>query len=67
MLVTALAILVTNIHYVFIQASGSNIQKMLPTSKFCHQYSTIVTNFWPASPFYAPAQVHEKYPSILKL
>ena len=32
MLVTVLAILVTNIHYLFTLASGTNIQKMSPTS-----------------------------------
>ena len=35
MLVTVLAILVTNIHYLSTLASG--IQKMFPTSKFRHQ------------------------------
>ena len=44
-LVTRLAILVTNIHYLFTLASGTNIQRMLPTSKFCHQHPKIVTNF----------------------
>ena len=33
MLVTVLAILVTNIHYLFTLASGTNIQKMSPTSQ----------------------------------
>ena len=45
MLVTVLAILVTNIHYLFTLASGINIQKMSLTSKFCHQHPKIVTNF----------------------
>ena len=34
--------LVTNIHYRFTLASGTNIKKMLPTSKFCHRYPKIV-------------------------
>ena len=41
-LVTVLDI--TNIHYLFTLASGTNIQRMLPTSKFCHQHPKIVTN-----------------------
>ena len=45
MLVTVLAILVTNIHYLFILASGTDIQKMSPRSKFCHQHPKIVSNF----------------------
>ena len=50
MLVTDLAIFVTNIHYLFTLATGTNIQKMLPTSKFCHQHQKIVTNYkWPTS------------------
>ena len=42
MLVTVLAFLVTNIHYLFTLASGTNIQKMSPTSKFSHQHPQIV-------------------------
>ena len=37
-LVTILAILVTNIHYLFTLASGTNFQKISPTSKFSHQH-----------------------------
>ena len=36
-LVTVLAILVTNIHYLFTLASGTNIQKMSLTSTNRHQ------------------------------
>ena len=45
MLVTVLAmtVLVTNIHSLFILASGTNIQKMSPTSKFCHQDPKFIT------------------------
>ena len=45
MLVTVLAILITNIHYPFALASGTNIQKISPTSKFSHQHPKIVINF----------------------
>ena len=45
MLVTVLAFLVTNIHYLFTLASGTNTQKMSPASKFSHQHPQIVTNF----------------------
>ena len=45
MLVTVLAILVTNFHYLFTLASGTNIQKMSPTSKFSHQNPKIVASF----------------------
>merc|ERR1711917_72586 len=45
MFVTILAILVTNIHYLFTLASCTNIQKMLPTSNFVHQHPKIVINF----------------------
>ena len=41
MLVTVLAILITNIHYLFTLASGINIPKMSPTSKFCHQHPEV--------------------------
>ena len=44
MLVTVLAILVTNIHYLFTLASGTNIQKMSSTSKFNRQHPQIITN-----------------------
>ena len=44
MLVTVLAILVTNIHYLFTLASGTNIPKMSPTSKFGYEHPKIVTN-----------------------
>ena len=53
MLVTVLAILVTNIHYLFRLASGTNIPKMPPTSTFSHQHPQIVTNFrWLTSRFH---------------
>ena len=45
MLVTVLAVLVTNIYYLFTLASGTNIQKMSPTSKFCHQQPKNFTSF----------------------
>ena len=45
MVVTVLAILVTDIHYIFTLASVTNIQKMSPTMKFCHQNLQIVINF----------------------
>ena len=43
---------VTNILYLLATASGDNIQKMSPISKFCHQQPKIVTNvhlspMWP--------------------
>ena len=41
MLVTVLAIFVTNIHYSFTVASGNNIQKMSPTSNFSHQFEDV--------------------------
>ena len=44
MLVAVLVILVANIHYLFTLASGTNIPKMSPTSKFCHQHPKIVIN-----------------------
>ena len=44
-LVTVLTILVRNNHYLFTWASGTNIRKMSPTSKFSHQHRQIVTNF----------------------
>ena len=49
-MVTVLVILVTNINYLFISASGSNIQKMIPTSKFSQQHQKFVTNFKSLSP-----------------
>ena len=45
MLVPVLTISVTNIHYLFTQASGTNISKMSPTSNFSHQCTQIRTNF----------------------
>ena len=45
MLVTILAIFVASIHYFFTLASGTNIQKMSPTSKFSKQHPQIVSNF----------------------
>ena len=49
-MLTAFAILVTNIDYHFTLASDNNIQKMSSTSKFSHQHLQIVTNFkWPTS------------------
>ena len=45
MLVTLLAILVTNIRYLLTLGSGTNFQKMSPRSLFCRQHSKIVTNF----------------------
>ena len=53
MLLTVLAFLVNNLHYLFTLASGTNIQKMSPTSKFSHQHSQIFTNF--KSPTYNDA------------
>ena len=44
MLVTVLAVFVTNILYHSTLASGTNVQKMSPISKFCHQHTNIVTN-----------------------
>ena len=44
MLVTVLAILVTNILYLLTLAFGTNIQKMSPRSYICRQHSKIVTN-----------------------
>ena len=38
------AILITDIYYVFTLAPAVNIQKMLQTSKFCQQHPKIVTN-----------------------
>ena len=51
MLVTVLAILVTNIHYLFILRPGTNIHKMSPTSQNRHQLlvtniSFTEINFW---------------------
>ena len=40
MLATVLTILFANIQYLFILSSGSNILKMSPTLKFCHQSDT---------------------------
>ena len=51
MLVTVMAILLTNVHYLFTLASGANIQKMSPTSEFSHRYPRIFTNIT-ASPIY---------------
>ena len=45
MLVTVLAISVTNILYLLTLALGTNIQKMSPRSQFCRQHSKIVTNY----------------------
>ena len=42
MLVTVLAHFVTNILFLLLLASGTNIEKMSPISKFCHQHK--VTN-----------------------
>ena len=47
MLVTVVADFVTNILYLLALASGTNIQKMSPISKFCHQHPKIVTNIKP--------------------
>ena len=41
-LVTVLVIWI--IHYLFTLASSTNIQKMSPRSKFCHQHPKIVNN-----------------------
>ena len=43
MLVTVLAVFVTNILYLSSLAPGTNIQKMSPISKLCHQHPKIVT------------------------
>ena len=45
MLVTVLTILVTNISYFWTWASGTKIQKLLLSSKFCHQHQKIVANY----------------------
>ena len=45
MLMIVLAILVTNINYLFTLASGTYIEKLSPTSNFSYQYLQIVTNF----------------------
>ena len=45
MLVTVFAISFTHILYLLTLASGTNIQKMSPRSKFCRQNSKIVTNY----------------------
>ena len=42
-LVTVLAISITNIHYLLILASGTNIQKMSPTLSHKHQDVTNTT------------------------
>jgi len=44
MLVTVLAILVTNIHYLFTFALDTNIQKMSQTSILSHEHPQIVSN-----------------------
>ena len=41
---------VTNILYLFTLASGTYIQKMSSTSKFCHQFPKIVTNTYAVGP-----------------
>ena len=46
MLVKVLDDFVTNILYLLALGSGTNIQKMSPMSKLCHQYSKIVTNIY---------------------
>ena len=38
MLVTALTIVISNVRYLFTLTAGTNIQKMSPTSKFCHRH-----------------------------
>ena len=43
-LVTVLAILDTNVNYIFTLAPGTNIQEMSPTSKFCQQNPKIGAN-----------------------
>ena len=48
MLVTVLADFATNILYLLALASGTNIQKMSPISKFCQQHPKIVTNIYVA-------------------
>ena len=44
MLVTVFAILVININYPLTLASGADIQKLSPRSKFCDQHPKIVAN-----------------------
>jgi len=44
MLVTVLTDFVTNILFLLPFTSGTNIQKISPISKFCHQHPKIVTN-----------------------
>ena len=73
MLVTVVALLVTNIHYRFTLASGTNILKMSPTSKFCQQHSKINTNVKSPpslSPFLTSVtifQVQRNFPTSAKL
>ena len=43
-MVTVLAILVSDIPYPFTLRTGTNIQNMSSTSKFCHHHLKIVTN-----------------------
>ena len=43
MLVTVSCILVSNINYLLRLASGTNIQTMPPTSKFCHQHPKLAS------------------------
>ena len=54
MLVTVLVILVTNIHYLFTLASGTNIYKSSPTLSHQHHDVTNMTvtlvNGWPENP-----------------
>ena len=49
MLVTVLAVFVTNIAYLSQLPSGTNIQKMSPISKFRYQHQKIVTNIYVAT------------------
>ena len=53
-LVTVLAVFVTNILYLLTLASGTNIQKMSPISKFCHQDK--VTNIYVVVSY---SQIHD--------
>ena len=72
MLVTVVALLITNIHYRFTLASGTNILKMSPTSKFCQQHSKINTNVKSPpslSPFLTSVtifQVHLNFPTSVR-
>ena len=70
MLVTVLADFDTNIFYILPVASGINIQKKSPISKFCHKHPKIVTNIHLSSIyvatllFYSRFEMDENYFSV---